>query len=127
MTNLPHSAHMDAYCEFSIAAGRRLTGVPADHPCARVHGHTFLVRLTVSGPVHPQTGFVVDFEVVGVPDARDSSASESAVFFAAAAAGLVSAGAPWPTCGGTCVDLDVVSTPESAAPGSAFGPMIPAM
>lgn len=52
---------MDAYCEFTIAAGRRLTGVPADHPCARVHGHTFLVRLTVSGPVDPQSGFVIDF------------------------------------------------------------------
>jgi len=52
---------MDAYCQFTIAAGRRLTGVPADHPCARVHGHTFLVRLTVSGPVDPHTGFVIDF------------------------------------------------------------------
>lgn len=52
---------MDAYCEFTIAAGRRLTGVPAEHPCARVHGHTFLVRLTVSGAVDPVTGFVVDF------------------------------------------------------------------
>jgi 6-pyruvoyltetrahydropterin/6-carboxytetrahydropterin synthase len=52
---------MDAYCEFTIAAGRRLTGVPEGHPCARVHGHTFLVRLSVSGPVNPQTGFVVDF------------------------------------------------------------------
>lgn len=52
---------MDAYCEFTIAAGRRLTGVPAEHPCARVHGHTFRVRLTVSGAVHPQTGFVIDF------------------------------------------------------------------
>lgn len=52
---------MDAYCEFSIAAGRRLTGVPAGHPCERVHGHTFCVRLTVSGPVHPLTGFVIDF------------------------------------------------------------------
>jgi 6-pyruvoyltetrahydropterin/6-carboxytetrahydropterin synthase len=52
---------MDAYCEFIIAAGRRLTGVAEEHPCARVHGHTFLVRLTVSGPVHPQTGFVIDF------------------------------------------------------------------
>ena len=52
---------MDAYCEFSIAAGRRLTGVPGDHPCARIHGHTFLVRLSVTGPVHPQTGFVIDF------------------------------------------------------------------
>jgi 6-pyruvoyltetrahydropterin/6-carboxytetrahydropterin synthase len=55
---------MDAYCEFSIAAGRRLTGVPADHPCARVHGHTFLVRLTVSGPINAGTGFVVDFAEV---------------------------------------------------------------
>ncbi len=52
---------MDAYCEYIIAAGRRLTGVPAEHPCARVHGHTFRVRLTVSGAVHPQTGFVIDF------------------------------------------------------------------
>jgi 6-pyruvoyltetrahydropterin/6-carboxytetrahydropterin synthase len=52
---------MDAFCEFSIAAGRRLTGVAADHPCARVHGHTFRVRLTVSGPIDASTGFVVDF------------------------------------------------------------------
>jgi 6-pyruvoyltetrahydropterin/6-carboxytetrahydropterin synthase len=55
---------MDAYCEFTIAAGRRLTGVSADHPCARVHGHTFRVRLTVSGPVDPVTGFVLDFAEV---------------------------------------------------------------
>ncbi|MBM3907909.1 MAG: 6-carboxytetrahydropterin synthase QueD [Gemmatimonadetes bacterium] len=55
---------MDAYCEFSIAAGRRLTGVPTEHPCARVHGHTFRVRLTVSGPVDPATGFVLDFAEV---------------------------------------------------------------
>lgn len=52
---------MDAYCEFTIAAGRRLTGVAADHPCARVHGHTFRVRLTVTGAVDTGTGFVVDF------------------------------------------------------------------
>lgn len=57
----PHTSRLDTYCEFVIAAGRRLTGVPEGHPCARVHGHTFLVRLTVSGPVHPQTGFVIDF------------------------------------------------------------------
>ena len=60
----PHASRMDAYCEFVIAAGRRLTGVPKGHPCARVHGHTFLVRLTVSGQVHPQTGFVIDFAEV---------------------------------------------------------------
>lgn len=52
---------MDVYCEFFIAAGRQLTGVAPEHPCARVHGHTFRVRLTVSGPVDPTTGFVIDF------------------------------------------------------------------
>lgn len=52
---------MQLYCEFTVAAGRRLTGVPPDHPCARVHGHTFRVRLVVEGPVDPATGFVADF------------------------------------------------------------------
>jgi 6-pyruvoyltetrahydropterin/6-carboxytetrahydropterin synthase len=52
---------MDAYCEFTIAAGRRLTGVAEGHPCGRVHGHTFVVRVTVTGPIDPVTGFVVDF------------------------------------------------------------------
>lgn len=52
---------MDVFCEYTLAAGRRLTGVPADHLCARDHGHTFHVRLTISGPVDPVTGFVVDF------------------------------------------------------------------
>lgn len=52
---------MDVFCEFSIAAGRRLTGVPEGHVCGRDHGHTFLVRLTISGPIDPTTGFVIDF------------------------------------------------------------------
>lgn len=51
----------EAYCEFSIAAARHLTGVAADHPCARMHGHTFNIRLTVRGQIDPKTGFVVDF------------------------------------------------------------------
>ena len=51
----------DASCEFTVAASRRLTGVPAGHPCARLHGHTFLVRLTIRGPIDGTTGFVMDF------------------------------------------------------------------
>jgi len=51
----------EAFCEFSVAAARRLTGVPAEHPCARLHGHTFLVRVTVRGPIDQRTGFVADF------------------------------------------------------------------
>ena len=51
----------DASVEFTVAASRQLTGVPPEHSCARLHGHTFLVRLTVRGPIDPTTGFVVDF------------------------------------------------------------------
>ncbi|MBX9929233.1 MAG: 6-carboxytetrahydropterin synthase [Gemmatimonadaceae bacterium] len=47
--------------EFQLACGRRLTGVPADHPCARDHGHTFRVTVVCEGPLDPRTGFVVDF------------------------------------------------------------------
>ncbi len=55
------TAIAEAFCEFTVAASRRLTGVPSDHPCARMHGHTFLVRVVARGPIDPTTGFVVDF------------------------------------------------------------------
>lgn len=57
----PPGRQGEAYCEFSIAAARHLTGVPADHPCARMHGHTFNIRITVGGEIDPVTGFVADF------------------------------------------------------------------
>lgn len=49
------------FADFALACARRLTGVPAEHPCARLHGHTFLVQLRVKGPVDRSTGFVLDF------------------------------------------------------------------
>lgn len=49
------------FADFALACARRLTGVPAEHPCARLHGHTFLVQLRVKGPLDPVTGFVMDF------------------------------------------------------------------
>ena len=36
--------------------------VPAGHPCERLHGHSYLVRLTIDGEVNPDTGWVVDFD-----------------------------------------------------------------
>jgi 6-pyruvoyltetrahydropterin/6-carboxytetrahydropterin synthase len=29
--------------------------------CARLHGHSWVLEVTVSGPVDPETGFVMDF------------------------------------------------------------------
>lgn len=52
---------MEIFKEFSIEAAHRLPNVPEGHKCARLHGHSFRVRISVDGPVDPQTGWVMDF------------------------------------------------------------------
>ena len=51
----------DIYKEFSFEAAHRLPHVPPEHKCHRLHGHTFYVRLTVTGELDPQLGWVMDF------------------------------------------------------------------
>src|SRR5690606_1473440 len=52
---------MEIFKEFSFEAAHRLPNVPEGHKCARLHGHSFQVRLVVSGPVGKDTGWVMDF------------------------------------------------------------------
>jgi 6-pyruvoyltetrahydropterin/6-carboxytetrahydropterin synthase len=52
---------MDLFVEFTFEAAHRLPNVPPEHKCARLHGHSFSVRLTVTGPVDPKLGWVIDF------------------------------------------------------------------
>ena len=52
---------MDLFKEFTFEAAHRLPGVASNHKCARLHGHSYVVRLTVSGGVDPVTGMVMDF------------------------------------------------------------------
>ncbi len=52
---------MRLYKDFSFEAAHRLPNVPADHKCARLHGHSFQVRVSVDGPVGEQSGWVMDF------------------------------------------------------------------
>ena len=52
---------MDVFAEFTFEAAHRLPNVPASHKCARLHGHSFHVRVTVSGPIDPALGWVIDF------------------------------------------------------------------
>lgn len=47
--------------EFKFESAHRLPKVPAGHKCARVHGHSFKVELTVYGAVNPETGWLIDF------------------------------------------------------------------
>ena len=55
---------MDIYKEFHFEAAHRLPNVPPGHKCARLHGHSFQVRLTVSGDAPEPAGWVMDFAAV---------------------------------------------------------------
>ena len=52
---------MRLFKEFSFEAAHRLPNVPDGHKCARLHGHSFHVRVTIDGPVGERTGWVIDF------------------------------------------------------------------
>ncbi|KAA8997613.1 6-carboxytetrahydropterin synthase QueD [Affinibrenneria salicis] len=47
--------------DFQFEAAHRLPHVPAGHKCGRLHGHSFMVRLEVTGEVDANTGWVMDF------------------------------------------------------------------
>lgn len=52
---------MEIFNIYHIEAARRLPNLPESHPCSRVHGHSFRIEIHVSGPVDPDTGWVIDF------------------------------------------------------------------
>ena len=52
---------MEIYKKFHIEAAHRLPNVPEGHKCARLHGHSFLVELSVEGTPCPQSGWIMDF------------------------------------------------------------------
>jgi 6-pyruvoyltetrahydropterin/6-carboxytetrahydropterin synthase len=56
--------HMELFAEFRFEAAHRLPGVPQDHICARLHGHSYSVRISVVGPVDARTGWVTDFSAI---------------------------------------------------------------
>lgn len=55
---------MEIFNVFHLEAARRLPHLPAEHPCARLHGHSFRVEVHVSGPIDSQLGWVLDFAEV---------------------------------------------------------------
>lgn len=52
---------MQIYKEFTFEAAHRLPHVPEGHKCARLHGHSFMVKVAVSGAVGDHSGWVMDF------------------------------------------------------------------
>jgi 6-pyruvoyltetrahydropterin/6-carboxytetrahydropterin synthase len=52
---------VEIFKEFTFEAAHRLPNVPADHKCARLHGHSYRVAIHVRGGVGEDTGWVMDF------------------------------------------------------------------
>jgi 6-pyruvoyltetrahydropterin/6-carboxytetrahydropterin synthase len=52
---------MEIFREFTFEAAHRLPNVPAEHKCARLHGHSFHVTVHVSGALDAKLGWVMDF------------------------------------------------------------------
>jgi 6-pyruvoyltetrahydropterin/6-carboxytetrahydropterin synthase len=52
---------MEIFKEFRIEAAHRLPRVPAEHKCARLHGHSFRVGVFLSGALEAHAGWVRDF------------------------------------------------------------------
>lgn len=57
---------MDIYKDFHFESAHRLPNVPEGHKCARLHGHSFQIRITVSGEATPPSGWVMDFSDIKV-------------------------------------------------------------
>ncbi|MGE0712733.1 MAG: 6-carboxytetrahydropterin synthase QueD [Planctomycetota bacterium] len=56
---------MEIFKEFRLESAHRLPRVPADHKCARIHGHSFRIAVHVRGELDPALGWVRDFADIG--------------------------------------------------------------
>lgn len=52
---------MEIFKEFTFEAAHYLPHAPEGHKCRRLHGHSFMVSIHVSGPVDPRSGWIMDF------------------------------------------------------------------
>jgi len=52
---------MEIYKDFTFEAAHLLPNVPKGHKCARLHGHSFKVRVAVSGDIGVESGWIMDF------------------------------------------------------------------
>ena len=59
--------------EFAFSASHILEGLPHDHPCARLHGHNYVVTVHLRSATLNSVGFVKDYrELSTVKDYIDN-------------------------------------------------------
>lgn len=54
----------EIFRELTFEAAHRLPEVPDGHKCGRLHGHSYRVRVWVSGEVDPKLGWFMDLGVL---------------------------------------------------------------
>jgi 6-pyruvoyltetrahydropterin/6-carboxytetrahydropterin synthase len=47
--------------DFAFSASHQLPGLAVDHPCGRLHGHNYTVRVTICSDYLDEHGFVLDY------------------------------------------------------------------
>jgi len=52
--------------QFSFSASHILEGLPADHPCTRLHGHNYIVTVHLKSETLDDKGFVKDYRELNV-------------------------------------------------------------
>lgn len=52
---------MEIFKVFKFDAAHFLPFVPAGHPCAKMHGHSFRVAIHLQGAVDARAGWITDF------------------------------------------------------------------
>ena len=52
---------MKIYRSYTVHAARFIPTLDKDHPCSKMHGHTFKITIELDGPINSNTGFVMDF------------------------------------------------------------------
>ncbi len=50
--------------QFQIESARFLPKLPSEHPCSRMHGHSFILIFTFHGHLNPETGWVQDYHEI---------------------------------------------------------------
>ena len=62
------------YKEFTFEAAHYLPSAPQGHRNARVHGHSFHVRVSIDGEPDPQTGLIYHFDELSaaIADVRET-------------------------------------------------------
>lgn len=50
--------------QFQIESARFLPKLPAEHPCSRMHGHSFVFIFTFHGRLNPELGWVRDYHEI---------------------------------------------------------------